>query len=170
MSGVQKSLARPANHRFEIQRSTDNRQFAPIGFTQGNGTVAQPMNYEFTDNQPPVGTCYYRLKQMDLNGEFGYSPVVSVEVLRPKKLELYPNYPNPFNPETVFNFDLPASEKISLQIYNITGQVVATLLDQNLPAGHHSVRWNAENLPSGIYLMKLITSHHVRTRKIILVK
>ena len=88
----------------------------------------------------------------------------------PGSIELRQNYPNPFNPSTNITFFLPEDRQVRLGIYNIVGQQVATLIDDNMGAGEHSVVWNATNNPSGIYIVQLETGSRILTRKITLVK
>jgi|GEM_PF-1593918 len=88
----------------------------------------------------------------------------------PGSIELRQNYPNPFNPSTNITFFLPEERQVRLGIYNIVGQQVATLIDDNIGAGEHSVVWNASNNPSGIYIVQLETGSRILTRKITLVK
>lgn len=91
---------------------------------------------------------------------------------KPKKIRLEQNYPNPFNPSTNITFVLPKKETVSLDIYNILGQNVGKLLThQTLTAGTHSYRFDASNLPSGIYFYRLESSNGtVETRKMTLLK
>lgn len=91
------------------------------------------------------------------------------EVL-PVRYALYQNYPNPFNPETVIKFDLPESGEVSLKIFNLLGEEISTLVNEQLSAGSYNVRFDAQNLPSGIYLYKLITEAGQFTHKMILLK
>ena len=93
----------------------------------------------------------------------------------PRRFALYANYPNPFNPVTHIAFDLPRTVKVKLEIYNILGQRVATLLNKPLPAGHHRVQWNgrnAEGVPvsSGIYILHFKAGKFVKNRRMILLK
>lgn len=88
----------------------------------------------------------------------------------PTSYNLYPNYPNPFNPSTKINYSLPKSSKVNLTIYNILGQKVATLVDGNQRAGRRSIRWDAKGLSSGIYLCRLKAGEYSRTIKMILLK
>jgi photosystem II stability/assembly factor-like uncharacterized protein len=88
----------------------------------------------------------------------------------PKSYELMQNYPNPFNPTTKIKFVLPVNDNVKLEIFNILGQKVAAILDQNMKAGIHDVEFNASNLPSGVYFYRLTTSKLVDTKKMILVK
>ena len=80
------------------------------------------------------------------------------------------NYPNPFNPSTTIEFDLPRTSKVSVKIYNIIGEEVATLLSASLLSGSHSVDWDASNLASGVYLYRLQAGDYVETRKMMLMK
>ena len=88
----------------------------------------------------------------------------------PVQYALYQNYPNPFNPETVIKFDLPESGEVRLKIFNLLGEEITTLISEELSAGSYNVRFNAQNLPSGIYLYKLITKAAVFAHKMILIK
>ncbi|MCY3999392.1 MAG: T9SS type A sorting domain-containing protein [Bacteroidetes bacterium] len=90
----------------------------------------------------------------------------------PDEVTLYHNYPNPFNPSTVITFALPASETVSLRIFDSVGRTVSTLLDQQLQsAGVHSVQFDASGLASGVYLYTLESESSVLlTRRMLLVK
>ncbi|MBC8213205.1 MAG: T9SS type A sorting domain-containing protein [Candidatus Marinimicrobia bacterium] len=79
-------------------------------------------------------------------------------------------YPNPFNPSTTISYAVELNGRLSLQVYNINGQLVETLVDGNVDTGYHSVTWNAENYPSGIYFAKLIAGDFTKTQKLVLVK
>ncbi|MFQ5453487.1 MAG: T9SS type A sorting domain-containing protein, partial [Candidatus Zixiibacteriota bacterium] len=88
----------------------------------------------------------------------------------PKEFSLTQNYPNPFNPSTIIEFALPKSGPVKLEVYNILGQTVNTLIDKTLGAGKHQVEFNASELPSGIYFYRLIHQDGSETKKMILVK
>ncbi len=90
-------------------------------------------------------------------------------------LQLYPNYPNPFNPSTTISFDLPNDSRVELSIYNIKGQKVATLINENKLKGTHSVTWNGKDaknksVSSGIYFSNLKTASQIITQKMIMLK
>jgi len=114
---------------------------------------------------------------LDSNGiktvydDFG-GPVVSVESSEqiPTEFILEQNYPNPFNPITIINFFLPREGLYTLKVYDILGREVATLISSFLQAGYHSVDFNAENLPSGVYIYRLETEKISLSKKMILVK
>ncbi len=88
----------------------------------------------------------------------------------PSRYVLENNYPNPFNPSTIIQFELPASSQVKLDIYNILGQRVAELVNQKLTAGHYSYKFDASNLASGVYLYRLEAGKFVSTKKMILSK
>ena len=88
----------------------------------------------------------------------------------PKTFALNQNYPNPFNPSTNISFVLPTSSKVQLTVYNMLGQKVQTLIDGSLTSGTHSVKFEASNLASGIYLYQLRTPTSTLTQRMVLVK
>jgi hypothetical protein len=80
------------------------------------------------------------------------------------------NYPNPFNPITTISYSLPATALVKIKIFNILGQEIATLVNQEKPAGNYEVNFNASNLPSGVYIYKMKAGEYVETRKMVLLK
>jgi hypothetical protein len=93
----------------------------------------------------------------------------------PMEFSLNQNYPNPFNPATTIRFDLPQACRTRLDVYNITGQRVISLVDQLLDAGSHSIIWDGKNasgesVASGIYLYKIKAEGFQKTRKMVLLK
>lgn len=88
----------------------------------------------------------------------------------PDRVALYPNYPNPFNPSTTIRFDLPRRATVSLAVFNLLGQRVATLLSGEIAAGEHRIAWNTGDLASGTYLARLKTDSATFTQKLLLVK
>ena len=88
----------------------------------------------------------------------------------PAAYALKQNYPNPFNPATIIRFSVAAKQAISLQIFDITGRLVATLVNESLIAGEYEVTWQAGHLPSGTYFMQMKSGDFVKTRKMVLLK
>jgi photosystem II stability/assembly factor-like uncharacterized protein len=88
----------------------------------------------------------------------------------PNKFSLFQNYPNPFNPSTTIEFSLPRSSYVTLKVFNLLGQEVATLTGQNFTAGSYSVEWNAKGVASGVYLYRLVAGSFVDTKKMLLLK
>lgn len=88
----------------------------------------------------------------------------------PGKFELSQNYPNPFNPVTRIQYSVNSMELVSLKIYDILGNEVATLVNKEQPAGRYELMFNAEELSSGIYFYKLQSGSLIQTKKMILLK
>ncbi len=163
------------NSHFNIERSMVNGQWSMVGSVQGNGTTLSSMNYSFTDRGLNTGLYYYRLKQIDFNGNFKYYNLNNeVNVGIPTKFDLLQNYPNPFNPSTKINYDLPFDGKVTLKIFDMSGKEVSTLVDDVQVAGYYTINFNASNLSSGIYLYKISANangnNFVATKKMMLVK
>jgi len=88
----------------------------------------------------------------------------------PQTASLDQNYPNPFNPHTQIRFNLPASGEVSLNVFDVTGRRIATLVDAQLPAGTHTVRLDGNGLSSGVYIYQLVTQERSLSRKMTLIK
>ena len=98
------------------------------------------------------------------------TPIEDNNAAQVSEFKLYQNYPNPFNPSSTIRFDLANSEFVSLSIYSILGQKVATLVNENLAAGSHEFMWDASELASGSYLYKISTGSFNQTKMMTLVK
>ena len=90
----------------------------------------------------------------------------------PLSIRLKPNYPNPFNPITTIRFDIPAETQhaVSLQVYDISGRMVETLVNEKLKPGTFKINWNASNHSSGVYFLKMEIGQYIKTQKMILLK
>ncbi len=87
-----------------------------------------------------------------------------------KDFALFQNYPNPFNPSTNISWQQPTQSNVAITIYDIIGNEVENILNQEMPAGLHNLNYSAEHLPSGIYFYKLTAGNFVQTRKMIILK
>ncbi|GEM_PF-801040 len=169
---LQWSTATEVNsYGFEIERrQTEN--WEKVGFVTGAGTSNAPHDYTYSDNSLSPGRYVYRIKQIDNNGTFAYYGSAEVEVgITEKKFSLESNYPNPFNPSTTIQFMLGSDGMTSLQVYNILGQKVMTLFEGSAQAGKmYQVKFEASNLPSGLYFAKLESGKQHMLRKMLLMK
>jgi hypothetical protein len=160
------------NYGFEIERSSfKSDRWQKIGFVEGAGSTNAPRSYAYTDRNVPAGKYSYRLKQIDRDGKFEYSPeATAAAVSVPNVFALSQNYPNPFNPATTIAFDLPRETYTRLVVYNALGQEVATLVKAVLGAGHQSVQFDASQLPGGVYLYRLEAGTSSMVKKMTLLK
>ena len=88
----------------------------------------------------------------------------------PERLTLHSAYPNPFNPSTIISFDLPDADMVSLDIFDIAGRQVASLISEYMIPGSHQISWNPSNLSSGIYLVNLVVGTETFNQKITFIK
>ncbi len=158
------------NRGFEIERASSELVWEKIGYVQGYGTTTEVKKYTFVDDEVNTGTHTYRLKQIDLDGTFEYSSEISVEVTVPDEFNLSQNYPNPFNPSTVIEFGIPKSSFVSLKIYDVLGNEIQTLVNEEKPAGRYEVKFNGSSFSSGIYYYTLKSGDFSSTKKLILMK
>ncbi len=155
------------NYGFEIQRSPASavKQWTKAGFVAGYGTSTTAHSYSFVDALAS-GLSSYRLKQIDLSGEFRFSDPVDVNSVAgatdqkpiPKDFLLTQNYPNPFNPSTQIEYDLPKGGEVSLVVYDILGREVTTLANGYHEAGKYTARWDAGVQASGVYIARVKVS------------
>jgi hypothetical protein len=184
------------NQGFEILRKAQNdNEWNKIGFVPGFGTSTEVHHYTFVDDAVQSEKYQYRLKQIDYDGTFEYSNIIEVTVETPTKFFLEQNYPNPFNPSTKIIFEIPGQARndnrlVSLKVYDVLGNEVATLVNEQKPPGTYEVEFSAKggsasggdayNLPSGIYFYQLLVTalqskdgkagSFIETKKMILLK
>ena len=168
------------NFGFAVQRADANDDsWEEVGFVEGHGTVAEPQKYQFHDIELKSGDYLYRLKQIDLDGAFEYSPEFAVNVGTPQTFVLHQNYPNPFNAGTKIDFELPGrnsngSTPFELRIYNIRGELIRTF-SESREAGYYSIEWDARNdrgiaAPSGVYIYRVRYGAAMEIRKMLLLR
>lgn len=110
---------------------------------------------------------------IESTARFHFYPPSAVEnenALIPSEFALHQNWPNPFNPTTQISFDLKEAGFVNLRIYNLMGQEITSLVSGIKTAGTHTVTFNANNLPSGIYLYRLEVNDFVSIKKMMLLK
>jgi hypothetical protein len=146
--------------KYEVERSlAASTTWATVGTLQAAGTSNSPKKYSYTEKNLQAGKYQYRLKMIDNDGTFKYSKVVETEVSLPKSFEVSQNYPNPFNPTTKIDYQVPVDSKVVVEVYNITGQKVMELVNQEQSAGYYTVNFGSSNLSSGVYIYRVVASN-----------
>jgi len=180
-----KTVTETNNSGFEIlrgiypernRRAQNDSEWETIGFVPGFGTTTEPKAYSFIDENVTNGIYKYRLKQIDFDGSFEFSNEIEVVVdFTPKEFVLFQNYPNPFNPSTVITFEIPGQARndnmlVTLKVYDILGNEIVTLVNEEKQSGVYEVEFDASSLASGMYLYKLQAGSFIQTKKMILTK
>ncbi len=160
---------------FEIERSSGSSWTTVANNIKATGGSNAPQSYNFTDRKLNAGTYTYRLKMVDNDGSFQYSKqTVEGIITSPKTFELSQNYPNPFNPSTKIDYQVPADAKVSLELYSVTGQKVATLVNEEKTAGYYSYSFSANSvsagLASGLYIYRVVAQSTGTGEKFVAVK
>lgn len=162
------------NSGFQVERrETKNKrsdEWNNIGFVNGNGTTTETKSFSYKDENLSSGKYQYRLKQIDFDGTFKYSNIVEAVILPPAKFSLEQNYPNPFNPSTNIQYSISSRQFVQLKVYDVLGNQVATIVDEEMPAGSHKIDFTSLNLSSGIYFYRLTAGEFVQTKKMVLLK
>jgi hypothetical protein len=159
------------NYGFEVERtSLQNINWEKIGFVQGHGNSNSPKEYSYADKPLGGNEFKYRLKQIDFDGQFEYSPEVKVKLDVPAEFSMKQNFPNPFNPTTKIEYAIPSDNLVQIKVYNVLGMEVATLLNEQKQAGTYNIEFNASSLASGIYFYKIISGKYSEIKKMILLR
>ena len=171
------------NQGFEIERASlnpqskiENPQWLKIGYVPGYGTSTEKHTYTFVDEILKEGKYQYRLKQIDFDGTSNYSATVEIEINSPVQFSLEQNYPNPFNSSTKIKFTVPVTlsevegSLVTLKVFDVLGNEVATLVNEEKTSGSYEVEYNTVGLSSGVYFYKLQVGNLVETKKMLLLK
>jgi len=158
------------NRGFEIQRKRNNENYIILGFVGGNGTTTSWSQYSFIDENVEPGLYLYRLKQVDFDGSFTYWESLEVYISAPLKFSLEQNYPNPFNPSTTISYSIPADGYVTIKVYDILGNEVVSLVDEQKQDGTFEIHFNATTLSSGVYYYTLKAGEFTSTKKLVLMK
>ncbi len=161
---------------FKIERSSNSG----VNWSLIN-TVTMNITF-YSDSGLAHSTIYhYRVYAYNQAGNSGYSNIAfdttftpvsigSTHNELPKKYKLYQNNPNPFNPVTSINFDIVSKGLVKLSVYNVLGNEIEVLINNELQAGSYTVKWNGNNYPSAIYFYRLEVNSFVKTKKMALIK
>jgi hypothetical protein len=158
------------NKGFEIERKTSgSADYNMISFVPGKGTTSEVNDYFYNDFNLTAETYIYRLKQIDYDGTVSYSDEVEA-VIGNSEFYLSQNYPNPFNPQTLIKYSISEFSRVELKIYDIIGNEVTVLVDEEKTPGYYQVEFNGEGFSSGVYFYKLQAGENLMVRKLILMR
>jgi hypothetical protein len=164
---------------FEVERTIDGtNNWSAVGSVRAAGTTVETKSYSYLDKGLNSAKYQYRLKQIDLDGSYSYSSVVEVEVGLPVTFGMSQNYPNPFNPTTRIEYQVPADARVTLELYDITGQRVASLVNTEMTAGYYTfdLSVGSYGLASGVYIYRMTAvektsgKNFVNTKKMMMLK
>ncbi|MBC7187923.1 MAG: T9SS type A sorting domain-containing protein, partial [Calditrichaeota bacterium] len=160
---------------FEVHRSIDGLHFASVGFVPAHRSDAPSHVYRFTDTPAVSGTYYYRLAQKDADGSLTCSGWLEVVVSPPRESRLLQNHPNPFNAQTEVRFQLAQPCHVVLTVWNVQGQQIRKLLEEERAAGYHTIHWDGKNegglaVASGVYLLRMKAGTVTETRRLLLMR
>lgn len=163
-------------HGFEVQRSIpgSDAEWRPLGFVAGAGTTTEQRHYSFGDPRVDVPsnvpTLAYRLRIVDLDGTFEYSPVVEVRIdADALAYTFHPVYPNPASDRVNITFTLPEPSSVTLTLYAMTGEEVLRLMDERaVDRGFHVATIPTAGLGPGTYMIELRTRSGRRTQVLVL--
>ena len=172
--------------KWETGYETNNAGFNLLRSQAINGTYQQVNDdllpsddegvYEFMDTSVDVGrTYYYKLEDVSINGKRTEHEVVKINITRPEQFELSQNFPNPFNPVTKIYYQLPEPTRVVLKVYNLLGQEVVTLVDEDMEAGYHATHWYGmdqygHQLSSGVYYYRMTAGAFTQAKKMVLIR
>ena len=161
------------NLGFELQVSHDGYEWNTLEFIAGHGTVQTPTEYVYlhSNSTSNASLLFYRLKQVDRDGTFEYSNILSVHNNQAVPASLGQNYPNPFgmthsgSGTTTIEYELSDAAMVRLAVYNVLGQEVAVLRNGSSGAGRHWNSFSPQNLPAGVYSYVLMVNDQMAIRK-----
>lgn len=166
-----KTEAETNNSGFDLERKPDGGNWLKLAFITGAGTTNQPVEYSYEDKKLLPGKYFYRLKQIDYNGNYEYFDLaLPVIISKPNEFALGQSYPNPSNPKSNIEFQLPERTKVNISVYDLLGRLVSTIVNDELDAGIYTAEFNGNNLSSGTYIYRITAGSYTEVRKLILIK
>ena len=166
------TLTEVNNAGFEIERSIDGTNFSSIGFIASaalTGNSSNALTYTFNDTKGFVSNSYYRLKQLDKDGNFAYSTIVLLKANKVKELNITQIYPNPTRAMLHVAIESPNNDKLSLMVTDVAGKTVLQKL-QSITMGNNIIQLATNGLAAGSYFIKIVCANGCETLPIKFVK
>jgi len=182
---IQKTSPHPSPYQGEgVQIDRDGRGWVTVGFVKGNGNSYSPKVYSFVDKTVSSGKYFYRLKQIDNDGQYTYSKEVEVDLGTPTAFALEQNYPNPFNPTTSMQYSVSSlpnrtvgKQFVTIKVFDMLGREVALLVNGEKEPGTYTTEFATTGLASGTYIYRMQVypteggaSEFVQTKKMVILK
>jgi len=162
------------NSYFEVQRKAGAAAWMTVGRVEGSGNSQTTQNYEYTDRAVVNDVTYtYRLLSHDINGavqEYDMMAEATPGMPIPTEYALEQNHPNPFNPNTSISYSVREAGFVTLKVYNLIGQEVATLVSARMEAGRYTAAFSVKDMPSGVYVYRLEVNNFTAQKKMVLLK
>ncbi|NQT26205.1 T9SS type A sorting domain-containing protein, partial [candidate division KSB1 bacterium] len=145
----------------------------------GQGNTSSQTEYEYVDVTAQSGTTYqYRLSDVDTDGSITVLDIIEItmEIQKPEETQLEPPFPNPFNPQTKIAYKLAEQSSVTLNVYDINGRLVSTLLrNVQQSAGSYSIHWLGKDdmgrqAATGTYILRLIAGDIIKSQKVLLMR
>ncbi|MBU1707929.1 T9SS type A sorting domain-containing protein, partial [bacterium] len=157
------------------KRRAGQGDFQRLAEIPGHGTTSEPHDYDYVDSWVQNSVTYeYQISDVDISGrETFYEYIISATPGRnavPTDYALYQNHPNPFNPTTEIVYDVKEAGQVTLKVFNLLGQEIATLVDAVQSAQRYHVSFDGSTLASGVYLYTIQVNDFYATRKMVLLK
>jgi hypothetical protein len=158
------------NQEFDIERSTDGNTWTTIGVVPGHGNSTVQNNYSYNDlNVAPGVRYYYRLKQVDNNGNYQYTDIVQAMITGSGTFAVMNFVPNPTTGNTQLTVTTSKSQEISVEFYDMIGQRVLNSNEQ-LIAGNNKINFDLHDLAGGTYTVVVTSENQLYTKKIVIAK
>lgn len=155
------------NDYFTVEHSLDGTRFETLGTIQGAGDSFEPLNYSFRHTTPAIGHNYYRLKQIDFDGQFEFSKVISVN-FRGKNEQVGEFYPNPSKTGIVnLEYASQNNDEINISVFDVTGKLVVNQIRQ-VSNGNNNLSFDFSKIITGIYIVKIDDKRNPTHRKLII--
>ncbi len=155
------------NSHFEIERSLTNDHWESIARIEGNNTSTKVIQYNFIDKNTNIGTYYYRLKQIDYDGQFEYSSIRVVELKKVPRIKITPN---PIINYGLIQFELEKTIDITFNLFDLSGRQILSQSYYPVKSGQQEIQFPVDDLSNGIYFLQIQSDDFTTSEKIIIQK